>query len=142
MEDYQLKTVKANAIIEFVETMIGAYTSNFVESNWLSLGTLHAVARNTAKDQYGVEVPTLAQNYGEELAKSLHAQHELQAEIQRLRERLEGVTSEVSVVRRMVSMCEQSLSPHYYGQFVNIIEQLRCARRALAGMTLHPKEDA
>jgi len=50
-----------------------------------------------------------------------------------LREELDTAQSEAEIVKRMIAMCEQSLAPHHYEQFLSIIEQLRAVRKRLNG---------
>lgn len=61
--------IKADAINEFVNTMIGALEAGFVEGNNLTLAQLHRVAQNHVKDAYGIELPNLVDQWGEDTAK-------------------------------------------------------------------------
>lgn len=67
-EKEAINVIKAEAIREFVETMVGAYESNFVSTPILTIGQLYQVMRNTIKDAYGIEVPSLAAQMGKEFA--------------------------------------------------------------------------
>lgn len=67
-EQEAINTIKAAAVREFVETMVGAYESNFVETPILTIGQLYQVMRNHIKDGYGIETPSLAAQMGKEFA--------------------------------------------------------------------------
>jgi len=72
LPDNEVKThrqMKANAIMEFVNTMIGAYESGFVDRASCSLAEVHQVARNHVKDNYGIEMPSIAETWGGDTAK-------------------------------------------------------------------------
>lgn len=60
--------IKAQAIKDFVNSLIGAHESGFVDSNTLTLATLHRVAQNHIKDEYGINTPSLVEQWGEESA--------------------------------------------------------------------------
>ena len=61
--------IKAKAVMEFVNMMIGAFNTGFVDKNNPTLSEIYQVARNYIKDSYGVEVPDIVQAWGEDLAK-------------------------------------------------------------------------
>lgn len=61
--------VKSSVVQDFVNTMIGAFETGFVDSNTLTLATIYQVMRNHCKDEFGVEVPTLDVAWGENTAR-------------------------------------------------------------------------
>jgi hypothetical protein len=65
----QLSKEKAAAIMNFVDLMIGAFESNFVDTNTLTLAQLHRVAENHCLDNYGTHFGNIIARHGEELAK-------------------------------------------------------------------------
>tara|TARA_R110000822_G_scaffold219524_1_gene353670 strand:+ start:62 stop:439 length:378 start_codon:yes stop_codon:yes gene_type:complete len=66
VEDNQLK---ADAISELVNTMIGAFESGFVDRSALTLQELHRVAQNHIKDNYDIEVKGIVEEWGRDLAE-------------------------------------------------------------------------
>jgi hypothetical protein len=60
--------IKADAINEFVCSIIGAFEAGFVETNRPTLAELHQVARNHVKDNYGVSLPDIVDQWGKETA--------------------------------------------------------------------------
>tara|TARA_R110000851_G_scaffold286415_1_gene440298 strand:- start:321 stop:560 length:240 start_codon:yes stop_codon:yes gene_type:complete len=63
------KQIKADAVSEFVNTIIGAFESGFIDSSELTLATLHRVAQNHCKDVYDVELPHITEQWGMDTAK-------------------------------------------------------------------------
>jgi hypothetical protein len=63
------KQIKADAVSEFVNGMIGALESGFIDSPSCNLAQIHRVAQNHIKDQYGIEVPNLVDQWGKDTAK-------------------------------------------------------------------------
>ena len=66
-----LNAIKANAIMDHVNHIIGAYEAGFVDSPTLDLSQLYRVAQVHVKDGYGVDFPMLNEVWGEELAEAL-----------------------------------------------------------------------
>lgn len=66
-----LNAVKANAVMDHVNHIIGAYEAGFVDTPTLTLFDLYQTARNHVKDGYGVDFPMLNEVWGEELAEEL-----------------------------------------------------------------------
>jgi len=62
--------IKADGINELVSLMIGAFETGFVDTNRPTLAQIHQVARNHCKDAYGVELPDIVEQWGEEIAIS------------------------------------------------------------------------
>ena len=60
--------MKADAINEFVTVMIGAFESGFTDRNHLTLSELHQIARHHVNDNYGVELPSIVEQWGKEVA--------------------------------------------------------------------------
>lgn len=60
--------IKADAVNEFVCSMIGALESGFIESNTITLATIHRVAQNHCKGSYGVALPHIVEQWGEDVA--------------------------------------------------------------------------
>lgn len=64
-----LKEIKAQAVMDFVNMMIGALDSNFVRGNNPNLATTYRCAQNWVKDEYGSEVKNIEDAWGEDTAK-------------------------------------------------------------------------
>jgi hypothetical protein len=62
------KQIQADAIKEFVYTMIGALEGGFVDSNKPALSQIHRFAQLHVKDNYGVEMPDLSEAWGKDVA--------------------------------------------------------------------------
>ena len=63
------KQLKADAINEFVSVMIGAFESGFVDKNNPTLAEIHRVAHHHVNDNYGIKLPNIVEQWGEDLAK-------------------------------------------------------------------------
>lgn len=63
--------MKADAIMEFVNMMIGAYDSGFTDRANCTLEEVYQVARNYIKDVHHVEAPHIVEAWGLELANEL-----------------------------------------------------------------------
>lgn len=61
--------IKADAISEFVNTMIGALESGFIDSNTCTLAQVHQVAKHHIKDNYGIDTPNIVEQWGKEVAE-------------------------------------------------------------------------
>jgi hypothetical protein len=61
--------IETKAIMEFVNTMIGAYEADFVLKNNPTLSEIYQVARNHCRDTYGSSVPDIVQAWGEDTAR-------------------------------------------------------------------------
>lgn len=61
--------IKAAAIMGFVDLMIGAFESGFVNKNNPTLAEIHQVARNHIADSYGVNYSDIVIRHGEQTAK-------------------------------------------------------------------------
>lgn len=71
MEELEdLNSLKSKAIIDFVDTMIAAFDSGFVNKNNPTLAEIHQVARNYIKDNYRVHYPDIVEEWGDDVAKS------------------------------------------------------------------------
>lgn len=60
---------KSEAIESLVNTMIGAFESGYVEKNNPTLSEIYRVAQNHIKDNYGVEIPNIDDQWGKETAE-------------------------------------------------------------------------
>jgi len=60
--------LKAQAIMEFVNIQIGAFQANFAESNEVSLYSLYRFAQLHVMDNYNIEVESMTEKWGEEMA--------------------------------------------------------------------------
>jgi hypothetical protein len=69
MNNDQLNKEKAAAIINFVDTIIGALDSGHVHSNTVTLAQLHRIAEQHCSDNYNAEFGKLHERHGAELAK-------------------------------------------------------------------------
>jgi len=68
-DQVEVKEIKSEAIMEFVDMMIGAFESGFTDKNNPTLAEIHQVARNYIKDQYKIEVNNIVQDWGADLAE-------------------------------------------------------------------------
>jgi len=59
--------IKAVAVKEFVNMMVGARKSGFVESSNVNLQQIHRVAQTHISDNYGVDSKSLNEEWGEEV---------------------------------------------------------------------------
>jgi hypothetical protein len=69
MDIEQLSKEKAAAIMNFVDLMIGAFESNHVTTNTVTLAQLHRIAEHHNNDTFGVEYGNIIERHGAELAK-------------------------------------------------------------------------
>ena len=67
--------IKADAVLEFVNLMIGAFDAGFVDKNNPTLSEIYQVARNHVKDSYGIESPNIIEQWGEESAIAAGSKH-------------------------------------------------------------------
>jgi hypothetical protein len=65
--------IKADAIVDFISNMIGALESGFIDTPNCNLAQIHRVAQNHIKDNYGIETPSLAEQWGEDVANECGA---------------------------------------------------------------------
>lgn len=63
--------IKSDAILSFVNMMIGAFDAGFVDENNPTLAEVYQVARNYVKDTYGVEFKNIIEMWGEDTAKAV-----------------------------------------------------------------------
>lgn len=70
MTEQKVSQIKANALIEFSNMMLGAFECGFVEKNYLDLAELHRVIQNYVKDTYNIEVPNISNEWGDEFYQS------------------------------------------------------------------------
>jgi len=68
-KDESENQLKADAISEFVNLMIGAFESGFIEKNNPTLAEIHIVAHHHVKDNYGIQLPGLVEVWGKETAQ-------------------------------------------------------------------------
>ncbi len=66
-----LNAIKANAVMDHVNHIIGAYEAGFVDTPKLDLSQLYRVAQVHVKDGYGMDFPMLNEVWGEALAEEL-----------------------------------------------------------------------
>lgn len=60
----------ARAIKNFVNLMIGAHESGFVDKNNPTIAEIHQVAKNHIKDAYGIDTPDIVAEFGIDVAIS------------------------------------------------------------------------
>ena len=65
--------IKADAVSGFVGNMIGALESGFIDTPNCTLAEIHRCAQNHIKDNYGIETPGLAEQWGEDMANECGA---------------------------------------------------------------------
>lgn len=63
-----LENTKAEAVMDFVKGIVGAYESGFVDTPKLTIGQLYQVARNHVSDEFGVHTKSLKEEMGEDFA--------------------------------------------------------------------------
>lgn len=61
--------IKADAISKFVNTMIGALEAGFIDTAQCNLAQIHRVAQHHVKDNYGIDLPHITEQWGDEMAK-------------------------------------------------------------------------
>jgi hypothetical protein len=61
--------IKADAVKNFVNLMIGALEAGFVDSNRPTLAEIHQVAKHHIKDTYGIDTPNIYEEWGEDVAE-------------------------------------------------------------------------
>ncbi|EMY6467009.1 hypothetical protein ABCL20_004485 [Vibrio alginolyticus] len=66
-----IEAVKASAVINFVNTHIGAFEAGFIDNNQPTLAQLYRTAQHHVKDNYNYNMQSLSEVWGEELAKEL-----------------------------------------------------------------------
>lgn len=71
MSDEENK-LKADAVMEFVNGLIGAFDANFVEDHKPSLATLYRCAQHHVKDTYNAETIGIIEQWGEQTASDCH----------------------------------------------------------------------
>lgn len=63
---------KAEAIMIFVNRMIGAYEAGFIDRSYASLSEIYTAASDHCKDNYGLVPAELAEIWGEDLVKEIN----------------------------------------------------------------------
>ena len=58
---------KGEAVMHFVNTLIGAFESGFVDSSQLNLHDLHTAAFHHVKDNYGFDAKRIHEDFGQEV---------------------------------------------------------------------------
>ncbi len=69
MQQVDINKIKADAVMGFVGTIAGAYSSNFVSTPIMNIAQLFQVARNSVKDEFGINTKTLAEEFSKEFAE-------------------------------------------------------------------------
>ena len=110
--------IKADAINEFVCSMIGALDSGFIEENTANLAQIHRVMQNYCKDKYAIDIPHIAEQWGEDIAKLCGLSHPTLQELKDVPQEFTGdsiMELEDLVGKHMldgVDFCEDSISTH------------------------------
>ena len=86
--------IKAAAVLEFVNVMVGAFEAGFVGKNNPTLAEVYQVARNHINDNYGVETPGIIEAWGEITAISLGFTGKVESSKETLMEQLERLDAE------------------------------------------------
>lgn len=63
------ETLKAEAVREFVNTMIGALESGFVDRNYCTMAELHRIMEHHNKDHFGVDEKNIVDDWDEGVAE-------------------------------------------------------------------------
>jgi hypothetical protein len=66
---FDIDEIKAEAVQDFVNMMIGALEAGFVESSSSTLSEIHQFAKHHIKDNYGIDIPNIVDEWGEDVAK-------------------------------------------------------------------------
>ena len=61
--------IKSDAVKDFVTMMIGALESGFVDTSNPSLASVHQAYRRHVKDNYGVDMPDIVEEWGQAVAE-------------------------------------------------------------------------
>ncbi len=61
--------IKAAAVMDFADIMIGAFDSGYVNRNTCTLSEVYVCARNHVLDAYTQKYPSIKDRYGDALAK-------------------------------------------------------------------------
>ena len=63
-----VREMRAEAVRLFVDNLIGAFESGFIDSNTVSLAQLHRVMQTHVEDNYQIKVPHIREAWGEWVA--------------------------------------------------------------------------
>ena len=66
---FDIDEIKAEAVQDFVNMLIAAREAGFVESSNLTLAEIHQVAKQHIKDNYGIDTPNIAEEWGHDVAE-------------------------------------------------------------------------
>lgn len=72
----RVNEIKAEAVMTFVNTQIGAFESGFVETNQVSLYSMYRFAQHHVKDSYVYDARLMSSVWGEKLAKEARSPEE------------------------------------------------------------------
>ena len=68
---------QASAVMNFVNTQVGAFESGFIDDNEVSLYSMYRFAQHHVKDNYSVEVKSMGEQWGNEFSNECRAATEL-----------------------------------------------------------------
>ena len=68
---------KSSAVMEFVNTQIGAFETGFVNTSEVSLYSLYRFAQLHVKDNYKVDVPMFSDQWSEDLEAEVRSKSEI-----------------------------------------------------------------
>ena len=71
MNNEELNKVKSDAVMNFVNTIIAAYECGFIESHESNISDVYQCAAQHVKLNYKLEVKSLVDEWGDELAEIL-----------------------------------------------------------------------
>lgn len=63
------KQIKADAVNEFVNNMIGALDHGFIDTPNCNLAQIHQAAKSHIKCMYGIDVPDIVETWGKKTAR-------------------------------------------------------------------------
>ena len=66
----EVNEMKAAAVMEFINVQVGAFEAGFVESNQLTLYSLHRFGQLHVKDNYGIEIKPMSESWGDHIAET------------------------------------------------------------------------
>jgi hypothetical protein len=77
--EQEINEGKSLAVMEFVNTQVGAFAANFVEGNQTSLYSMYRFAQHHVRDNYRAETKMMSEVWGEELTECARNKGERQS---------------------------------------------------------------
>lgn len=70
MIDLTVNEIKAEAVKDFVNMIVGAYESGFTDTPIASIAQIHRAAQIYCSDNYGAEIQSISDTWGEAVAEA------------------------------------------------------------------------